>query len=92
MSETLWTAAEAAAAIGGEARGDWSVTGANFDTRDLQLGDLFVAIVGPNGIGKTNLLEAIGLLATLKSFRGAPTESLIRRGAERSLNRMLELS
>ena len=39
----------------------------------LPLDDGLTAIVGPNGVGKTNLLEAIGLLATLKSFRGAPT-------------------
>lgn len=30
-----------------------------------------VAIVGPNGQGKTNLLEAIGVLGTLRSFRTA---------------------
>jgi DNA replication and repair protein RecF len=45
------------------------------------------AIVGANGSGKTNLLEALGLLATLKSFRGAPTDSLIRRGADRAVVR-----
>lgn len=54
---------------------------------ELPLDEGLTAIVGPNGIGKTNLLEAIGLLATLKSFRGAPTESLIRRGAERAVVR-----
>lgn len=36
-----------------------------------------VAIVGPNGQGKTNLLEAIGVLGTLRSFRTArPAEML----------------
>ena len=54
---------------------------------ELGLDEGLTAIVGANGIGKTNLLEAIGLLATLKSFRGAPTESLIRRGAERAVVR-----
>lgn len=38
-------------------------------------------IVGANGEGKTNLLEAIGYLATLRSFRGAPGEALVRVGA-----------
>jgi DNA replication and repair protein RecF len=37
-------------------------------------------IVGSNGEGKTNLLEAIGYLATLSSFRGAPAEALVRQG------------
>ena len=44
-------------------------------------------VVGPNGQGKTNLLEAIGYLATLSSFRGAPTDALIRAGAERAIVR-----
>ncbi len=41
---TLWTAAEAAAATGGRAEGDWSVTGVSIDTRTLVPGDLFVAL------------------------------------------------
>ncbi|SEO98976.1 UDP-N-acetylmuramoyl-tripeptide--D-alanyl-D-alanine ligase [Salinihabitans flavidus] len=41
---TLWTAAEAAAATGGRAVGDWSATGVSIDSRTLQPGDLFVAL------------------------------------------------
>ena len=41
---SLWTAAEAAAATGGEARGDWAATGIDIDTRTLAPGDLFVAL------------------------------------------------
>src|SRR4051794_8344947 len=37
-------------------------------------------IEGANGEGKTNLLEAIGYLATLTSFRGAPPDALVRVG------------
>ncbi len=40
----LWTAADAAAATGGTAHGDWSVNGVSIDTRTLQQGDLFVAL------------------------------------------------
>ncbi len=40
----LWTASDAAAATGGEARGDWQATGVSIDTRTLQPGDLFVAL------------------------------------------------
>ncbi|MDA3038448.1 MAG: DNA replication/repair protein RecF [Actinomycetota bacterium] len=54
---------------------------------ELPLVDGLTAIVGPNGSGKTNLIEAMGLLAMLKSFRGAPTESLIRKGADRAVVR-----
>jgi len=41
---SLWTAAEAAAATGGEARGDWSIDGVSIDTRTIAKGDLFVAL------------------------------------------------
>lgn len=34
-------------------------------------------LVGRNGAGKSNLMEAIGYLASLKSFRGAPDEALV---------------
>ncbi|MFT5159392.1 MAG: UDP-N-acetylmuramoyl-tripeptide--D-alanyl-D-alanine ligase [Paracoccaceae bacterium] len=40
----LWTAAEAAAATGGRSIGDWQVSGISIDTRDLVLGDMFVAL------------------------------------------------
>ncbi|MFO7920798.1 MAG: Mur ligase family protein [Nioella sp.] len=40
----LWTAADAAAATGGAAQGDWQATGVSIDTRSLQPGDLFVAL------------------------------------------------
>ncbi len=59
----------------------------SYEDLDLKLDEGLTAIIGPNGIGKTNLLEALGLLATLKSFRGAPTDSMIRRGAERAVVR-----
>jgi len=44
-------------------------------------------IAGENGEGKTNLLEAVGYLATLRSFRGAPGEALIRSGAAQAVVR-----
>lgn len=39
-------------------------------------------LVGSNAIGKTNLLEAVAYLASLRSFRGAIDEALIKLGAE----------
>ncbi len=42
----LWTAPDAAAAAGGRAVGDWSVTGVSIDSRSLAPGDLFVALTG----------------------------------------------
>ena len=40
----LWTAAEASAATGGRAQGDWAASGVSIDTRTLAKGDLFVAL------------------------------------------------
>ncbi len=34
-------------------------------------------VVGRNGAGKTNLLEAVGYLGSLRSFRGAPEQALV---------------
>lgn len=39
-------------------------------------------LVGPNGVGKTNLLEAVGILFTAASFRGAPDRVLVSSGEE----------
>jgi DNA replication and repair protein RecF len=45
------------------------------------------ALVGPNGSGKTNLLEAIGYLATLGSHRPGQDAALVRAGAEAAVIR-----
>lgn len=39
-------------------------------------------LIGDNGAGKTNLLEAIGYLASLRSFRRVPDPELVAEGAE----------
>ncbi len=45
------------------------------------------AFVGPNGQGKTNLVEAVGYLATLGSHRVSSDAPLVRIGAERAVIR-----
>lgn len=45
------------------------------------------AFVGPNGQGKTNLVEAIGYLATLGSHRVSTDAPLVRMGADRAVIR-----
>jgi DNA replication and repair protein RecF len=59
----------------------------SYEAAELVPAPGLTAIVGPNGQGKTNLLEAIGYLATLSSFRGAPGEALVRLGAEQAIVR-----
>lgn len=49
---------------------------------DLELGDGLTVLLGDNGQGKTNLLEAIGFVAGLGSFRGAPDDAMVRSGCE----------
>ncbi|HZD81188.1 MAG TPA: DNA replication/repair protein RecF [Actinomycetota bacterium] len=44
-------------------------------------------LVGPNGVGKTNVLEAIGYLTTLGSHRSGPESSLVRVGASAAIVR-----
>lgn len=61
----------------------------NHQSVDLELPDGLTVVVGANGEGKTNLLEAIWYLTTLGSFRGAPQEALVRHGAERAFVRAL---
>ncbi len=44
-------------------------------------------ITGPNGTGKTSVLEALAYLGTRRSFRGAPPEAMVRTGAESAIVR-----
>lgn len=44
-------------------------------------------LVGRNASGKTNVLESIGYLATLRSFRRAGDSVLVRTGSERAVIR-----
>jgi DNA replication and repair protein RecF len=54
---------------------------------ELELGPGVTALVGPNGQGKTNLIEAIGYLSTLGSHRVASDAPLVRSGADRAVVR-----
>jgi DNA replication and repair protein RecF len=55
---------------------------------ELDLGPGVTTLLGPNGQGKTNLVEAIGYAATLRSHRVATDAPLVRRGAERAIVRV----
>jgi DNA replication and repair protein RecF len=58
-----------------------------WERAELLLEPGVTVLVGSNGVGKTNLVEAIGYLATLGSHRVATDAPLIRRGAERAIVR-----
>src|SRR6266487_524159 len=54
---------------------------------DLEFEQGMTVLIGPNGQGKTNLVEAIGYVATLGSHRVATDAPLIRHGAARAIVR-----
>jgi DNA replication and repair protein RecF len=44
-------------------------------------------LVGPNGTGKTSLLEAVGYLGLGRSLRGSPREAMVKNGASQAILR-----
>jgi DNA replication and repair protein RecF len=59
----------------------------SYPQAEVQLGPGVTAFVGPNGHGKTNLVEAIHYTATLGSHRVANDAPLVRAGASRAIVR-----
>ena len=59
----------------------WLTDWRGYTEAHVPLSSGLTAIVGANAAGKTSLLEAIGWLTNLSSFRGAPSEALVRTGA-----------
>jgi DNA replication and repair protein RecF len=59
----------------------------SYASLELGLEGGVTAFVGPNGQGKTNLVEAIGYVATLDSHRVATDQPLVRFGAQRAIVR-----
>ena len=54
---------------------------------DVPLAPGVTIFSGPNGEGKTNLVEAVGYAATLASHRAAQDAPLIRKGADQAIIR-----
>lgn len=52
----------------------------NYARLDVDFSPGFQLLVGDNAQGKTNILEAIYLLATLRSFRGVGSAQMVRHG------------
>ena len=59
----------------------------NYSEATFDLTSGTTAIIGRNAQGKTNVAEAMAFLATLESFRGAPTAALVRIGTEAAVIR-----
>ena len=56
----LWTSAEIAEAVGGVASGDFEVRGVTFDSREVEAGDLFIALAGETTDGHGFVGQALG--------------------------------
>ncbi|MCE9500262.1 MAG: AAA family ATPase, partial [Leptospira sp.] len=54
----------------------------NHDNLQLQFDSELVFLIGGNGEGKTNILEAIGIFSNLKSFRESSYDDIIGWGKE----------
>ncbi|MCG5215631.1 DNA replication/repair protein RecF [Streptosporangium sp. KLBMP 9127] len=59
----------------------------SYESVELGLEPGVTAFVGPNGQGKTNLVEALGYVATLASHRVSTDAPLVRHGAARAIVR-----
>jgi len=59
----------------------------SYPSLELSLEPGVTTLLGANGQGKTNLLEALGYLATLGSHRVSSDQPLVRMGAERAVVR-----
>jgi len=57
----------------------------SWQTADLELEQGRTVFIGPNGFGKTNLVEALWYSSTLGSHRVATDAPLIRAGADRAV-------
>jgi DNA replication and repair protein RecF len=59
-----------------------------FEKIDVDFDPMGLTVLrGPNGSGKTSVLEAVGWLSTMRSIRGAAREILVRSGEQSSILR-----
>ncbi len=54
----------------------------NISDLSLEFGSTFNLLVGKNAQGKTNIVEAIGLISTSQSFRATDFRDMIMHGRE----------
>ncbi len=65
----------------------WLTDFRSYPQLELALPDGLTCIVGENGIGKTNVIEAMGYLVSLSSFRSAESTAMVRAGAQHAIIR-----
>lgn len=59
----------------------------NYHHATFELSEHTTVIIGRNGQGKTNFVEALAYLSLLGSFRGTPPEAMLRVGTDQAILR-----
>jgi len=65
----------------------WLTDFRSYPSAEVEFAPGLTALLGANGEGKTNVMEAVAYLATLSSFRGAPNDALVRHGCSTAVVR-----
>ena len=65
----------------------WLTDFRGHEASEVEVGPGITVFVGGNAQGKTTVLEAVGWLARMSSFRGVPDPALVRVGCERAIVR-----
>ncbi len=59
----------------------------NYESVAVELGPGLTAVIGANGQGKSNLVEAVAYLPSRESFRGVAGAALVREGCQEAIVR-----
>jgi DNA replication and repair protein RecF len=65
----------------------WLTDFRGHEASEVEVGPGITVFAGGNAQGKTTVLEAVGWLARMSSFRGAPDSALVRVGCEKAILR-----
>jgi len=65
----------------------WLTDFRGHEASEVEVGPGITVFAGGNAEGKTTVLEAVGWLARMSSFRGAPDVALVRVGCEKAIMR-----
>ena len=65
----------------------WLTDFRNHRSSEVEFDRHVTLVTGPNGHGKTNLLEAVAMLAGMRSFRGATPDAMIAMGSDAAIIR-----
>ncbi|HYH50483.1 MAG TPA: AAA family ATPase, partial [Acidimicrobiia bacterium] len=65
----------------------WLTDFRGHEASEVEVGPGITVFAGGNAQGKTSVLEAVGWLARMSSFRGAPDAALVRVGCEKAIVR-----